>query len=297
MPKPSKPRVVVARSAPPQVMTGGMAIARQLIANGVDTVFGLPGAQMYPFFDALQQRSDAIRTYGARHEQGTAYMAFGYARSTGRPGVCSVVPGPGLLNATAALATAMGANAPVLCVTGQVPSQFIGRGRGHLHELRDQLATIRGLVKWAERIERPADAPRIVNEAFRQMLSGRPGVVCIEMAWDVMASQEQVTQLPPATIETAHPPSEMAIEAAAAILAHAKNPMIFTGSGAQHAHVEITALAEALNAPVTAFRGGRGVVGNDHPLGLTCAAAMKLWPACDAVVGIGTRLELPYMRW
>lgn len=296
MPKPSKAQTTATkRSATP--MTGGMAIAAQLIVNGVDTVFGLPGAQMYPFFDALQQRTDDVRTIGARHEQGSAYMAFGYARSTGKPGICSVVPGPGLLNATAALATAMGACAPVLCVTGQVPSQFIGRGRGHLHELTDQLATIRGLVKWAARIERAADAPAIVNEAFRQMLSGRPGAVCIEMAWDRMAQQEPVNLLPPAVIEPAHPASASSLEAAAAILAQAKYPMIFTGSGAQHASTEVMALAVSLDAPVTAFRGGRGVVSNDLPLGITCAEAMTLWPRCDALIGIGTRLELPYMRW
>ncbi len=296
MPKPSKARTTATkRSATP--MTGGMAIAAQLIVNGVDTVFGLPGAQMYPFFDALQQRADVVRTIGARHEQGSAYMAFGYARSTGKPGICSVVPGPGLLNATAALATAMGACAPVLCVTGQVPSQFIGRGRGHLHELTDQLATIRGLVKWAARIERTSDAPAIVNEAFRQMLSGRPGAVCIEMAWDLMAQQEPVNLFPPAVIEPAHPASASSLKAAIALLAQAKNPMIFTGSGAQHASAEVMALAESLDAPVTAFRGGRGVVSNDHPLGITCAEAMALWPRCDALIGIGTRLELPYMRW
>src|SRR5580692_2177435 len=138
---------------PAETMTGGMAIASALIANGVDTVFGLPGAQIYPLFDALQQRSDHIRTIGARHEQACGYMAFGYARATGRPGVFAVVPGPGVLNAGAALCTALGCNAPVLCVTGQVPSAFLGRGRGHLHELPDQLATLRGLTKWAARIE------------------------------------------------------------------------------------------------------------------------------------------------
>ncbi len=280
-----------------QLMTGGMAIVSQLIANGVDTVFGLPGAQMYPFFDALQQRSDAIRTVGARHEQGCAYMAFGYARSTGKPGVCSVVPGPGLLNATAALATAMGTCSPVLCVTGQVPSQYIGRGRGHLHELPDQLATIRSLVKWAHRIERPADAPAIVNEAFRQMLTGRPGVVCIEMAWDLMGVTESVRALPAAAIERAHPPSAAAVEAAAKLLVAARHPMIFTGSGAQDASDEVAALAAELDAPVVGFRGGRGIVPNDDPLGFTCADAMKYWPSCDAAVGIGTRMELPYMRW
>ena len=95
-------------------MTGGMAIVEALIANGVDTVFGLPGAQLYALFDALQQRSDKIRTVGARHEQACGYMAFGYARSTGRPGVFAVVPGPGILNTAAALCTAHGCCAPVL---------------------------------------------------------------------------------------------------------------------------------------------------------------------------------------
>src|SRR5262245_60732420 len=131
----------MAHRAKAGAMTGGMAIVEALIANGIDTVFGLPGAQLYPLFDALQQRSDRIRTVGARHEQTCGYMAFGYARSTGRPGVFAVVPGPGLLNTTAALATAFACSTPVLCITGQVPTAFMAKGRGHLHELPDQLAT------------------------------------------------------------------------------------------------------------------------------------------------------------
>ena len=130
-------------------MTGGMAIVEALIANGVDTVFGLPGAQLYPLFDALEQKSERIRTVGARHEQACGYLAFGYARSTGRPGVFAVVPGPGMLNTSAAICTAHGCCAPVLLITGQVPSAFIGRGRGHLHELPDQLATLRSLFCWS----------------------------------------------------------------------------------------------------------------------------------------------------
>src|SRR6185295_7507447 len=97
-------------------MTGGMAIVEALIANGVDTVFGLPGAQLYALFDALRQRGDRIRTVGARHEQACGYMAFGYARSTGRAGVFAVVPGPGVLNTAAALSTAFACCAPVLCI-------------------------------------------------------------------------------------------------------------------------------------------------------------------------------------
>ena len=282
---------------PGEAMTGGMAIASALIANGVETVFGLPGAQMYPFFDALQQRSDRIRTIGARHEQACGYMAFGYARATGRPGVFAVVPGPGVLNAGAALCTALGCNAPVLCVTGQVPSAFLGRGRGHLHELPDQLATLRGLTKWAARIERAADAPEVIDEAFRQMLSGRPGPVAVEMAWDVMAGSEFVAPLPAARIAAPTPPSPREIDAAARMLCAARRPMIMVGGGAQHAGEAVLALAEELGAPVAAFRSGRGIVAEDHPLGLSSYAAFRLWPEVDTLIGIGTRLEMPYMRW
>src|SRR6266480_3564464 len=143
--------------------TGGEAIVNGLVAHGVDTVFGLPGAQVYGLFDAFHQAQ--LKVIGARHEQACGYMAYGYARSTGRPGVFSVVPGPGVLNAGAALLTAFGANEPVLCLTGQVPTQFLGKGRGHLHEMPDQLATLRTFVKWAERIEYPDAAPAMVSRA------------------------------------------------------------------------------------------------------------------------------------
>lgn len=278
-------------------MTGGAAIVEGLMANGVDTVFGLPGAQMYPLFDALQVNAGRIRTIGARHEQTCGYMAFGYARSTGRPGVYAVVPGPGMLNTTAALVTAWGCCAPVLCLTGQVPSDFLGARRGHLHEIPDQLATLRTLTKWAERIERPADAPELVAEAFRQMLSGRPGPVALEMAWDVMGSSEAVPPAFAARIDPPTPADAAAVAAAAAILKGARRPMIFTGSGAQHAADEIGRLAGAIGAPVVGFRGGRGVVDEAGPHGLSSYAASRYYGDCDVVVAIGTRLELPTMRW
>ena len=141
--------------------SGGEAIVNGLVAHGVDTVFGLPGAQIYGLFDAFHQAQ--LKVIGARHEQACGYMAYGYARSTGKPGVFSVVPGPGVLNAGAALLTAFGGNEPVLCLTGQVPSAFLGKGRGHLHEMPDQLATLRTFVKWADRIEYPDDAPAKVS--------------------------------------------------------------------------------------------------------------------------------------
>jgi acetolactate synthase-1/2/3 large subunit len=202
-----------------------------------------------------------------------------------------------VLNTAAALCTAYGCCAPVLCITGQVPSAFLERGRGHLHELPDQLGTLRTLVKWAARIERPGEAPEIVNEAFRQMLSGRPGPVAIEMAWDTMAASAFVAPLGPATMAKAPPPSPLEVEAAAKLLAAAERPMIMTGSGAQHASEAVRALAEELDAPVAAFRGGRGVVAEDHALGISSYAAYRLWPETDALVAIGTRAEMPYMRW
>jgi acetolactate synthase-1/2/3 large subunit len=282
---------------PAREMTGGMAIVEALLANGVDTIFGLPGAQMYPLFDALAQRRDRVRTFGARHEQTCGYMAFGYARATGRPGVFAVVPGPGVLNATAALCTALGCCAPVLCITGQVPSAFIGKGRGHLQELPDQLATLRSLTKWSARIERVEDAPALVNEAFERMLGGRPGPVALEMAWDIMAASAMLAPPAAAVIPPlgAADPANV-LEAARRLIA-ARRPMIMTGSGAQHASESVRALAEELDAPVAAFRGGRGVVSEDHPLGISSYAARLLWPQTDLVLGIGTRLELPFMRW
>ncbi len=278
-------------------VSGGRAIVDALIANGVDTVFGLPGAQTYPIFDALALSSARIRTYGARHEQACGYMAFGYARSTGRPGVFSVVPGPGVLNAGAALITALGCCAPVLLLTGDVPATFKDRGRGHLHEIPDQLGLLKRITKWSARIERIEDAPALVNEAFKQMLSGRPGPVALEMAWDTMAQSAEVEPLPAADIPAPIAPDAASIEAAARLLASARRPMIMVGSGAQHAADEVRALSSLLNAPVTALRGGRGIVGEGEPLGLSSAVAHRLYAETDVVIGIGTRLELPTMRW
>jgi acetolactate synthase-1/2/3 large subunit len=278
------------------VATGGEAIVNGLVAHGVDTVFGLPGAQIYGLFDAFQQAQ--LKVIGARHEQACGYMAYGYARSTGRPGVFSVVPGPGVLNAGAALLTAYGANEPVLCLTGQVPTQFLGKGRGHLHEMPDQLATLRSFVKWADRIEYPDAAPPLVSRAFQEMLSGRRGPVALEMPWDVFTQRADVGASKPFDPLPPPLPDTDRIKDAAALVAASKSPMIFVGSGAIHAAGEILELAELIDAPVVAFRSGRGIVSNAHELGLTMAAAYRLWSNTDLMIGIGTRLELATMsRW
>ena len=280
-----------------KVMSGGEAIVQSLLNNKVDTVFGIPGAQTYPIFDALSRMRSRIRTVGARHEQAAAYMAFGYAKSTGKVGVYSVVPGPGVLNTMAALCTAWGANVPILCLTGQIPREAIGKFRGHLHELPDQIATLETLTKWSVRIDRASDAPEIINEAFKVMMSGRPGPVSVEMCWDDMAQNEMVGLLPAVEIEKNLEINKNEIEQAAKIIQKSKNPIILVGSGAQEASKEVLELAETLQAPVGAFRGGRGVVSEDHYLGVSSVAAHDLWRDSDVLIGIGTRLEMPYMRW
>jgi acetolactate synthase-1/2/3 large subunit len=278
-----------------QTGTVGKAIIEAARANGMTTIFGVPGAQIYPLFDALYD--SGIELIVPRHEQAAGYMAMGYAKSTGRTGVFTVVPGPGVLNASAALCTAMGNCSPVVCLTGQVPSSFLGQGRGHLHELPDQRATLRTFIKDATRIDSAAEVSAVVNRAFKTARGGRPGPVAVETCWDTLAAAAPLDVGPPDDSSDEPEPDLDAIATAAKLLAGARKPLLMCGAGAQHAAAEVLALAETLQAPVTAFRSGRGVVAEDHPLGVAAVAARELWDDVDVLVGIGSRLEMPYMRW
>lgn len=278
-------------------MTTGEALAAGLVANGVDVVFGIPGAHMYDFNDALQRQSNRIRFIQTRHEQGAGYMAYGYAKSSGRVGAYTVVPGPGVLNSGAALCTAYGANAPVLCLTGNIMANLIGQGRGQLHELPDQLATLRGLTKWAERINHPSAAPDLLGEAFRHMLSGRQGPAALEAPWDVFGMSSPVADPIVGEADEAPVADPELVAKAVALIANAKNPLIMVGGGALHAGREIAALAERLQAPVTAHRSGKGIVSDDSDYSLSPVAAFDYWRNVDLLIGIGSRLELQYMRW
>ena len=280
-----------------KILTTGQAIVDGLIRNGVELIFGIPGAHTYMLFDALYERRNEIRFIGTRHEQGAAYMAFGYARASGKPAVYTCVPGPGMLNTTAALCTAYGANVPVLCLTGEIPTGEIGQGHGILHELPDQLGTLRTLVKWAARIEHPSAAPRLVNEAFARMLSGRQGPAALECPWDTLGQTAPVTPLPPSVPDAPPEPDPALIVKAADIIAAARAPMIMLGSGAIDAAAEVAVLAELLQCPVTSHRSGRGIVGDDAPLGFNFAAAYEPWLQSDVLIAVGTRMELQYLRW
>jgi acetolactate synthase-1/2/3 large subunit len=278
-------------------MTGGRALVEMLTRNGVDTLFALPGVQNDALFVALYDAGEAIRVIHPRHEQAAAYMAFGYSRAAGKPGAFAVVPGPGLLNTTAALSTAWATNAPVLCISGQIPSDLIGRGFGLLHEIPDQLAILKGLTKYAARINHPTEAGKLVNEAFRQLADGRPRPVALEMPLDIMALNAEVT-LPAAGPPPVHPaPDSDLVDKAADLLAAAKQPLIYVGSGAMDASAEITALAERLQAPVVTYTGGKGVVSDRHWAAQNMVGGQELWKTCDVALAIGTRLNQPLTRW
>ncbi|WP_339670785.1 thiamine pyrophosphate-dependent enzyme [Dasania marina] len=280
-------------------MSGGEAIVRSLIANDVDTVFGMPGVQAYDIFDSLGRHQDKVKTISVRNEQGAGYMAMGYAKSTGKVGTYCVVPGPGVLNTAAALSSAYSAHAPVLCLTGQVPSDGIGLGLGHLHELPDQLATLRSLTKWAERINHPSQAPALIAEAFEKLSTGRIRPVALETPWDVMDSSAAV-DIAAATPRARYQPDDIdsdSIADAVKLISQAKKPMIAVGCGAINAGPAVLDLAERLQAPVVSHRSGRGIVADDNVHGFNGVQGYELWPETDLLIGIGSRLELQYDRW
>src|SRR5262252_3546471 len=216
-----------------KTLTTAQTVVSMLEVNGIDTIFCLPGVQNDPFFDALYDRTNAIRPIHARHEQACAYMALGYAMATGKPSAYVVAPGPGFLTPTAALSTAYAVNAPVLALTGQIQQAMIGRNVGLLHELPDQLAIMRGLTKWAASITTPAAAPGLVNEAFRRLLSGRKRPVALECVMDTWGRKAPAE--PPGSTAKPDPcpVDEDAVERAAKLLGHAQRPLILVGGGAQ----------------------------------------------------------------
>jgi acetolactate synthase-1/2/3 large subunit len=278
-------------------MTGGRALVEMMSRNGVDTVFALPGVQNDALFVAFYDAGEALRVIHTRHEQGAAYMAFGYARATGKVGAYAVVPGPGLLNTAAALSTAYATNAPVLCISGQIPSDLIGRGFGLLHEIPDQLGVLRTLTKWAARINHPTQTGALANEAFRQLRDGRPRPVALEMPLDVMALETEFAL--PAAGEPPAPamPDPELIDKAAAWLADARKPLLFVGGGATAAAREVLAIAEMLEAPVVSYTGGKGIVSDRHYLAQSAIAGHELWREADVVLAVGTRLHQPQVRW
>jgi acetolactate synthase I/II/III large subunit len=277
-------------------LTGGQALAQSLKKHGVDTIFGLPGVQLDWFFDGLydlQEKGD-LKIYHTRHEQATTYMADGYARTTGKPGIAVMVPGPGLLNGMAGLSTAYACSSPVMSISGQIRSDLIGVGRGELHEIPHQLEIMKSVTKWAQRAMKPEEVPGMVHEAFKQMLSGHVRPVHIEVPPDVLQGQADMELFGMPEIERVKPDPDM-IEKAAEALGKAESPIIYVGGGVLRAEAwdELKELAEMLEAPVVMSVNGKGSISARHHLAQSMMAGPDLTPKSDAVLVVGTRFLQP----
>ena len=277
-------------------MTGGEALARQLVREGLKVVFGLPGVQLYGALAGL--RDERVRFITTRHEQATTYMADGFARAGGGWGTALVVPGPGLLNASAGLSTAYSASSPVLMLCGQVPKRYLGRDVGVLHEVNDQMEAIAPVTKWRRRVLEVSDVPGAVQAAVRQLKTGRPRPVHLELPPDVLEEEGDATLLPPVEAARAAAP-EAEIARAAEMLLAAQRPVIYAGGGAilGNAHEALVAVAEHLQAGIATTAEGKGVVSDANDLSLGAG----LWPknplrrwldAADLILVVGSRLQV-----
>jgi acetolactate synthase I/II/III large subunit len=275
-------------------MTGGQALVQSLKRNGLEVIFGLPGLQLDWTFDALYDVQDAIHVYHTRNEQPTSFMADGYARTTGKIGACLVVPGPGVMNALAGLSTAYACSSPVLCIAGEIESEQINAGRGMLHEVPNQLQMMESATKWARCAMTPAEIPAMVNEAFRQLRSGRPRPVEIEVPPDVLQMTTDVTLLDPVAVASAAPDHDL-IEQAAKALGGAKRPLIYAGGGVMlsGAWEALHELAEMLQAPVVMTPEGKGAISDRSYLAQNVVGGRRLFPESDVILAVGTRFLQP----
>ena len=279
-------------------MTGAQALVGQLRSEGVDTLFALPGVQMMEAIDAVYEQGNAMRMIHTRHEQATTYMADGYARVTGDVGVAMVVPGPGALNATAGLGTAFAASSPVLLIAGQINSAALGKNRGELHEIDDQLDIFRPITKWAHRVTRVEEIPEAVHQAFKHLRTGRPRPVELEIPPDTLAATGQAEIIAREDWPKAAPGASH-IERAAALLAGAERTAIIAGGGviSADASAELVAVAECLQAPVMLTQSSKGAIPDEHPLCLAVnyyvpGPVKELLARCDAILAVGTRLHV-----
>lgn len=279
-------------------LTGGEVVAQSLVANGIDTLFGIPGVQLDPVFAGLHDVQDSLRIIHARHEQGVALMAFGYAHAARKAAAMLVVPGPGFLNAATGLLVAHACNAPVLCLAGQSERQFIGSGIGVLHELNNQIGISHSLTKWARRANAPDQLSPLIAEGLHIMQSGRPRPAYLELPSDVVRMQIPFADAQIAGESEASPPLDSGeIEDIARRLGQARFPLVIAGGGASHAGKSIQALAELLGAGIGMSENGMGTLDCRHPLAFNQLGSNKLWAQADVVLALGTRLYAPVYNW
>jgi thiamine pyrophosphate-dependent acetolactate synthase large subunit-like protein len=279
-------------AATTSALSGGEAVVRALEAHGVELVFGIPGTHSLPIYRHLGGSS--LRHVLPRHEQGAGFTADGYARASGRPGVCLVTTGPGVTNVATAAAQAYSDSVPVLVLSPGMPTDVYRRDVGYVHEAKDQSRAMDNLVSWSHRASSPADAVAAIYRAFAEFASGRPRPVHVEIPLDVLDAIEEVA-LP----EPVSPPrpaaSAEAVAAAAALLAESRRPAVLVGGGAQGAAPEVRQLVRALGALVFTSAAGKGVHPEDDELTvgtvLNYAAARTVLGECDALVVVGSELS------
>jgi len=274
--------------------TGGRAAVEQLGREGVEVVFGLPGDQTMYLLDAFYDST--IRWITTRHEQATTYMADGYARASGRPGVACVVPGVGVYNAASGLATAYACSSPVLLLAGQVNRAGIGKDLGLLHDVHDQLHLVRPVTKWATRVLEPDGLPPAIHEAFVRMATGRPRPTHVEAPPEAFLETTNAPTSDGADVEPEAADADR-VSDAARLLATAERPLLVGGGGVVlgDATEPFTEVAELLQAAVVSTREGKGSIDDRNPLSVgTMWNNPRLRPVlddADVVLAVGTRLQ------
>jgi acetolactate synthase I/II/III large subunit len=288
----TQPTLEAAASLPrADLWSGGEAVVRSLERQGVRHVFGIPGDHTIPIYAALG--NSTIEHCTVRHEQGAGFMADGYARASGEPGVAIVIGGPGLTNIGTALAEAYADGVPVLVISAETPLADFQAGRDHNHELRDQRAAAAALCDWSERVSSVDQIPVVIDRAFAGFRSGRPRSVHIGVPIDVLAQTTPPASLPafPAPRPT---PDLAAVRQAGQLLRQARNPLLLLGGGARFAQVSAERLASRLDAPVMTTWSGKDAFPCEHPLwvgeGLHLTAATDALASADVVLAIGTQL-------
>ena len=282
-------------------MTGGEAVVEALKREGVEYMFSIPGVQIMGVFDALYGEKE-LRLVVVRHEQTALYMADGYARVKGKPGVGLVVPGPGVQNALAAVGTAYACSSPVLLLAGQIESKDLGKDGGALHEVNDQLDMVRPVTKWCKRVMEVEDIPGAIHEAMRRMKTGRPRPTEVEIPWDTIRASGEVGFPSPEPLPSPKP-DQKSVRRAAELLVQAQKPLIWAGGGAivSDCSAEMKDLVETLGAPLATTAQGKGVIPEDHPLSLGGAyygfgPVRWAMPGADVVLTAGTRITWQQAR-
>ncbi len=273
-------------------MTCGELLVQLLESLGVEVVFGIPGVHTVELYRGLP--ATRIRHVTPRHEQGAGFMADGYARVTGKPGVCFIITGPGMTNILTPVAQAYADSVPMLVISSVNQTEQLGLGGGRLHELPSQRAIIAGATAFSHTLMRPDELPQMLARAFAVFYGARPRPVHIELPLNVITASADHVSPRIGTPPLRPAPAPEAIERAAAALERARSPVVLVGGGAIAAHEELPALVEALDAPTALTVNAKGLLPPGHPLSLgsyqSMPAVRALIASADVVLAIGTEL-------